>query len=485
VRPAAPRSPPRPEASRGKRFDYAAGFVGAKSGQTSRAGRGGKPTGRQRLALILFGALFLLLFVGFAVAEGIGSPSVPSGDVAIVEDVPDDLGTISEEEFERAIGQQAAQAKLKETPKPGDAKYDELKKATLEELVNSIWLQGQAEELDIAVTDSQVESELEQIKKQNFPTPKAYDKFLAESKFTQKDVDERVKLQILSTQIQEQVNEDAPEPSSAEIAASYEAEKETKFTTPESRDVRVITNEDKAEVEAAKKALEKDNSPASWKKAATKYSSDPTTGKKGGLQPGIQESFLPEPLKRPIFDATTGELIGPVKVQKNYFLLEVVKLVPAKVKTLPEAKNEIVSTIGQETQQEYFAEFVSDYEGRWQARTYCADDFLTEQCANFVGDGHPANAPPACYEEDPKTPANECPSPVTPIQPALPGSITEQKPEGEPFAQRPHPEITQPSGEQGTVVPGGGAPPEGAAPEGAGEAPPPGEAPPEAPPAGE
>ena len=55
--------------------------------------------------------------------------------------------------------------------------------------------------------------------------------------------------------------------------------------------MRVIVNEDKAEVEAAKKELEKDNSPASWKKVAKKYS--PIRHRsKGGLQKGITEEFL-------------------------------------------------------------------------------------------------------------------------------------------------------------------------------------------------
>ena len=39
---------------------------------------------------------------------------------------------------------------------------------------------GQAEELGITVTDKQVEDELAAIKKQNFPTDKAYEKFLEE-----------------------------------------------------------------------------------------------------------------------------------------------------------------------------------------------------------------------------------------------------------------------------------------------------------------
>lgn len=396
--------------------------------------------GRQRLALILFGALLVLLFAGFAVAQGIGSPSVPSGDVAIVEDVPDEIANVSEEDFERALLQQVAQAKLKKTPERGSDKFEELKDAALGELLDQIWLEGQAEELDISITEKQVEDELATIKKQSFGSEKAYEKFLQESKFTQEDVDSRVRLQLLSAQIQERVTAEAPKPSSEEIQAYFDAEKASQFTTKESRDVRIILNKDKGEVEAAKKELEADSSPKNWEKVAAKYSTDPTSKSKGGLQEKITEEFLQGPLRDAVFDGATGELIGPVQFQTNYVLVEVVKLNPGKEQTLAEAKSQIQSTLGQEMQQEFFSEFVADYQTRWEQRTFCADDFLIAQCSNYVGNGHPQNAPANCYEADPKTPPKECPSPVTPISPALPGSVTEAKPKGEPFPQRPLPE---------------------------------------------
>ena len=101
----------------------------------------------------------------------------------------------------------------------------------------------------------------------------------------------------------------------------------------------MVVNENKKEVEAAQKALEADNSEASWKKVTKKYS--PTTEANGGLQKEISEEFLTEPLKKDIFSAATGELIGPVKQEKNYLLLEVVKLHPEKVQPFAEVKSTI------------------------------------------------------------------------------------------------------------------------------------------------
>jgi len=395
------------------------------------------------------------------VAQGLGSPSVPSGDVVKVQDVPDELATVSQKDFDRAFAQQVQAAKLKKRPAEGSKKFDEVKEATLTELIEGIWLRGQAEEMGITITDKQVEEELAQIKKSSFPTPGSYNKFLKESGLSQEDVDDRVELQVVINAIQEKVNSEAPAPTASEISDYYEAEKATQFSEKESRDVRIIINKDKAKVEAAKKELEKDNSPASWKKVAPKYSSDPTSKSKGGLSEGITEEFLKGELKEAIFGSATGELKGPVKFETNWILTEVVKLNPAKSKSLAEVKAQIEETLKGEKQQEYLGEFATDFQTRWVSRTYCASGYVIEKCANFKGDGHPANAAPACYEADPKTPATECPAPVTPISPALPGSVTVQKPKGEPFQQRPQPESA--GAETGTEVPPGAAP-EGAPP---------------------
>jgi parvulin-like peptidyl-prolyl isomerase len=425
--------------------------VGAKSGRNKQGGRGGPkksgapqgkgggPNKAQRVGLVLFAVVFIALFVVFAVAQGLGAPSVPSGDIALVTSVPSDIGHISEAEYKKSLEQQEAARKLKKPPKAGSKKAEELHESVIAELLNSAWIFGEGEELGIKVTEKEVETELAKVKKESFPTPKAYQEFLKSSDFTEEDVTKRIELQILSTKIQEKVTKETPPVSEAELKDYYEAEKATQFTKKPSRDVRVVVNENKKEVEAAKKALEADNSEASWKKVTKKYS--PTTAAQGGLQKEISEEFLTEPLKKDIFKSATGELIGPVKQEKNYLLLEVVKLHPEKVQPFNEVKSTIESTLKSEKEQKYFGEWVTGFQSTWTSRTHCASGFTTEQCANYKGSGHPAEASPACYEANPKTPAKECPAPVVQNQPALPGSVSVTKTEGERKVQRPQPGV--------------------------------------------
>ncbi len=407
----------------------------------------------KRLSLVGFGAVLILLFVGFAVAQGIGAPSVPSGDVAVVSGVADDMGNISEAEYKAAVVQQLAAAGLKKAPKPDSKKADELKEKTLGELLQSVWIQGEAEELGISVTDKQIETELAQIKKTQWPTAAAYKEFLETSKLTPEEVNEKVKVQMLVTKIQEAIAAAAPPPSNSQIAENYEENKATAYTTKPSRDVRVVINEDKGEVEAALKALEADDSAASWKTVAKKYSSDPSTNSKGGLQPGLTEELLQTagPLKEAIFGAATGEVAGPVKFQKNYVVFEVEKLHPEKVQTLGEVRAQISSQLAEQAKEEHFQEFVAKFQSKWVARTICAPAFATSQCANYPSSARIAKEREpykSCYEANPKTPPTECPAPVTQTKPAMPGSVTVLKPSGEQLVQRPQPEAVAKSAKE-------------------------------------
>jgi parvulin-like peptidyl-prolyl isomerase len=434
-------------------FHYAAPAVGAKSGRNKRGAkpaasksggsRRGGSRGAQRFGLVLFGVIFIALFVVFAVAEGLGKPSVPSGDIALVTHVPSEIGHISEADYKTSLLQQQAQSGQKKAPKPGSKKAEELHKAAVGELLNKAWIFGEAEELGIELTKKEVETELAKVKKESFKTEKAFQEFLKEDHFTEKEVQERIELQLISTKIQEKITKQAPPPSEAAVKEYYEAEKATQFTQKPTRDVRVVVNENKKEVGEAQKALEADNSAASWKKVTKKYS--PTTASQGGLQAGIPEEALTEPIKKDIFGAATGELIGPVKQEKNYLLLEVVKLHPEKVQPFSEVKSTITTQLTEEGSQKYFTEWVAvNFQQKWTQRTTCASGYQIESCSNFPASERLAKSREqykSCYEANPKTPAKECPAPVAQSAVAMPGTVSVSKPEGERLVQRPTPGV--------------------------------------------
>jgi foldase protein PrsA len=442
-----------------KRKRPTSGRGGSKSGA---AGRSSGPAPLQRLGLLVFGILLVGLFVVFAAAEGIGQPSIPTGDVALVQSVPSDLGHVSEARYKHALLQAAAQSGQKKIPKPGEKQYEELKKTALGSIFDTIWIQGEGEEMGISVTPKQIATELAQIKKTNFKTKAEYRKFLKESHYTQADVNERVKLQMVSTQIQQQIGKEAPTPSEDQAKQYYEEAKATQFTTPETRDVRVILNKDKAKVEKAKALLEKDDSAKSWKKVAKQYSTDTATKSNGGLHAGAAEATLPSPLGSDAFKAPTGQVSGLVKTPQGYYIFEVEKVTPQKAQPFDQVKSQISSQLTQQAQQEFFSQFVANYSSKWQSRTFCASGYVIERCANYRGSGHPSTAPEGCYEANPKTPAEACPAPVQQLVPALPGTVSILTPKGQQLPQRPQPAGLKPveegAGLEGSIPGVTGAP---------------------------
>jgi parvulin-like peptidyl-prolyl isomerase len=441
--------------------------VSSDRGRRGTSGKGGAESGRgpaavRRLGLLVFGVTFIVLFAILAITEGLGDPSVSSGDVALVENAPGDIGEVSEADFEHALLLASKQGGEKKVPKPGDPKYDELKKTALNTLFESIWLQGVADEWGIEVTDAEVAKELKKVKEKSFKSDAEFQKFLKESGYTPVDIDERVKLQVLSTQLQEELKEKAPTPSQSEIEAYYEAAKSTQFTQKPSRDIRLIVNKDRKKAEEAEAAISKDNSAANWGKVAKKYSEDPTTKENGGEQKGVQEGVLEEPLNETVFNTPEGVIEDPIKTQRGYIVFEVVTSTPETVQELKAVESQIESALAQRLEQEYITGFVATFSNEWSQRTFCASGYETERCSNYESNGHPASAPEGCYEADPKGGVPKaCPAPVSQLVPAMPGTITPLEPRGKPLPQRPRP-LDEPGAagqEEAAGLPEGAVPP--------------------------
>jgi parvulin-like peptidyl-prolyl isomerase len=443
--------------------------VSPDQGRKGTSGKGGGrsasgPAAARRLGLAIFGVSFVALFVIVAIAEGLGDPSIPSGDVILVENTPGDVGHISKADIDHAMEITAAQGGLKQAPKPGDPKYDEAKQAATLFVLEGVSIQGEADEWGIEVTDQEIAKELVKIKKESFKSEAEFQKFLKESHYTPADVNTRVKLQILSAKLGEQLKEKAPTPSQSEIEAYYEAAKGTQFTQKASRDIRTIVNKDRAKVEEALKALGKDNSAENWEKVAKRYSEDPATRETGGLKKGVQEGVTEEPLNAAIFSTPEGQIEGPIEAEGGYTVFEVLNSTPESAQDLKTVEAQIQATLAQRAEQEYNANFLTQFNNRWTARTFCADGYVIERCANFKGSGHPSTAPAGCYEANPKGGLPEaCPAPVFQLVPALPGTVTPLEPAGKPLAQRPHPQGEASKGAAAAEgeLPPGVAPPSG------------------------
>ena len=433
----------------------------------------------KRLIAIVLAVALVAVLAGFAISGDLGDPSIPDGDVAVVQDAPD--GNISQEEFQAGVAQAAFNLNLKQPPPPSDPQYAQVKQSALSNLIQTRWVDGEAAERGIEVSDRDIEQSLQQIIQQQLGGQKGYEQFIKDSPFTADDVRNVARLSVLSDRLQKDALPATPTTVSDSQVEDYYNANKSQFETPATRDVREILNKDQAQVEKAKAALTKDDSAANWKKVAAQYSTDDATKSQGGLRPQVVQGQSEPVLDQQIFAAPVNQLVGPFKGQSGYYLIEVSKETPASTQPLDSnLTDQIRQTLQQGLQQEQANQFRDDFIAKWTARTFCADDYITDLCANAPAppDSCPSDDPSERDQADPATLDAGCEAPVTPravVDPGtaqvFPGQPAPVKPQGvqTPAAAQPQAPAGLPIGPGGAPAPTTSAPPAQTAP-----APPPG-----------
>lgn len=345
----------------------------------------------RRLGLLVTGILFVLLFAGVAIASGIGKPSLPSGAVAVVSDLPDGDYVITQEQFDTALQQMAAQAQMPELPAEDDPQRKEVEGAAFNDLLDIAWITGEAADRGISVTQRQIEDQLDQVAQQNFQCDADVEPFeceeladfLEESHYTEEDVLDRIEVGLLSNELQTAITEDAPEPTEAQMRAYYETF-QSQFVQPESADLRLIQTEERPQAARAKAALEEDSSTESWEQVAERFSTDSISSESGGLREGVTAGMFEQSVQAEMDEAPLGELIGPIEGDAGFFVFQVEER--HEEHTRPFEDDDVQQQLEQQIAQQLAAStqtaFIDNYRNVWTARTVCADSVMTDRCVN-------------------------------------------------------------------------------------------------------
>jgi foldase protein PrsA len=301
------------------------------------------------------------------------------GVKASVPDAPEYTKCVAEKKKslpKPASGQKApTDAQLKAQCKQ---QYEALRDQVMQFLISARWIEGEAEDKGIEVSDAEAHKKFEEEKKKSFPKEADFQKFLKQSGMTADDVVFQIKTRELSDKLRTKVTQGKGNVTDKQIA-DYYAKNKTRFAQPEKRDIEMVVTRGKAKADAAKAALE---SGQSFKTVAKKYSIDEASKANGGKLPGVNKGQQEKQLDDAIFKAKKGKLVGPVKTQFGYYVFKVDKVTPAKQQTLAESKQSIKSLLASQNQQKALNDFVTDWRKRWKDKTNCADDFTTQDCKN-------------------------------------------------------------------------------------------------------
>jgi parvulin-like peptidyl-prolyl isomerase len=361
------------------------------------------PIMKRNLAVLALCAFF----VPAAVVAGCGEPEIPGNAVAEVD------GTaIDKADFEhwldvaaRRSGASGAavpkppdyaacieQAKktapkpAKGQPKQTDAdfkkqcaqQYDQLRDQVLGLLISFQWIEREAADQGIKVTDAEVRKSFEEQKKQSFPKEADYQKFLKTSGQSEDDLLMQVKLNLLSTKIRDKVTKGKDNVTDQQVKDYYEKNK-AQFAQPQRRDLHIVLTKEQAKAKQAKAAIE---SGEPFAKVAKQYSIDNASKAQGGKLPGVAKGQQEKAFDDAIFSADKGKLVGPIKTQFGWYVFRVDNVNKASQQTLEQAKPTIKQTLASQNQQKALDTFVKDFRSRWKEKTDCRDGFVTQDCKN-------------------------------------------------------------------------------------------------------
>ena len=342
-----------------------------------------------------------------------GGAAGPTGEVK-VPDAPEFTQCIADKE-------KNAPAPAKGQPKPTadtfktqcQQEYDGLKQQVLQFLISSEWIQGEAADQGIEITEEEVEKEFETTKKQSFPKEKDFEKFLETSGMTLEDIKFRVKLDALSNKLREKITKSQEDPDDKAIKDYYDKNK-TRFAQPERRDLRIVLTKTEEKAAEAKRALE---GGASWQDTAKEFSIDQASKNQGGVLLAVSKGQQEKALDEAVFAAPQGEIQGPVKTQFGWYVFMVTKITEATQQSLEDATPTIKQLLQSQNQQTALDEFVKDFRDKWKEKTICQKDFVTQDCKNAPKPKTTTEGAPAPEGGAVPPPSGGAPPPPTP-QPA-------------------------------------------------------------------
>ena len=306
-------------------------------------------------------ALLAALSLALAAAGCGGDEEVPADAVAVV-----DGEEIKRSEYDRVLAQakQGYENRKQEFPTAGSQEFQTLKNQVVQYLVQRVQFRQQAEEMDIEVTEKDVNARLEQVKKQYFSgDQKKYEKQLADQKLTEADVRRDLRGQILSEKIYAEVTKDV-KVTDADIEKYYEEKKETQYSQPASRDVRHILVKTKARADDLAEQLKNG---ADFAALARKFSED-TGSKATGGKLTISKGQTVAEFDKKAFALKKNEISEPIKTQFGFHIIQALSDVkPAKVTPLAEVKDSIRQELQQtkknEAMTKWIEELKDEYDG--------------------------------------------------------------------------------------------------------------------------
>ena len=304
--------------------------------------------------------LSMLLVAGLLAAGcGGGTKAVPANAVAVVGD-----STILKADFNKVLTATKKIDKIRKTatPKPGTTEYKTRSDGIVQFLVTMSELTQEAKSMGLAsVTDKEVQTQIDQIKKQYAKgDEKKFETLLAGQGLTIDIYRLQWRYQLLSNRISADVTKGV-KVTDADVKKYYDTNK-ANYTQAASRDVRHILVNSKKLADTIESQLK---AGGNFAKLAKKYSKDTGSAVNGGKLTVQKGKTVPE-FDKAAFSLKTNEISAPVHTTYGWHIIQALSAIkPAQTKPLKDEqatiRQQLVSTKKQDAMTKWLDDMKKSY----------------------------------------------------------------------------------------------------------------------------
>lgn len=290
-----------------------------------------------KLAASLLLQLSLLLLAGTAHARVVEKIAAVVGDSII-------MGSEVEEKAAPLLSEAA------QIPDPAKraARASSLRHEVLDRLIDDELILQQASELKLTITSEQVDSSIEEIKRQNNIDEAQLQEALKGQGMTMTSYRADIKRQLLRFRVINIAVGSRVSISDEDVKSYYDRHMKTGSNTqvkashifvaiPDGADASVV-----AEKQAqAQRILERAKKGEDFAKLARELSDDPATRAEGGDLGFFGKDMLPKPIEEMVFAMNVGDIRGPVRADRGFHVIKLVDRRVKDAKPLEEVKDDI------------------------------------------------------------------------------------------------------------------------------------------------
>lgn len=291
----------------------------------------------KHLKELIFGAIIIALTLFIFTGCDLIRVNESEADKAIVAKV--DGETITKEEFDQIFQIFKTQVEMKQGPDIWEKTYegkkyiDLAKEQVLEQMIEDKIQMKKAEELNITVTEEEIDAEFDKFKKL-FNSDEKFKEFLTGLKMDQEYFKDSIKKDLIKNRLKENMTANV-QVTEEEIATFYSTHMDMFYRVKASH--ILLETEDEA-----KKILDRVKAGEDFNKLAKEYSIDPIAKENNGDLGYFRHGDMVEEFETAAFALKPGQVSEVVKSQHGY---HIIKVEDKKIDKLEDVKDELRTTM--------------------------------------------------------------------------------------------------------------------------------------------